>query len=279
MIKSLWKKYVNSRDEKQLAEVTARDAELGIPTKETLNDRMTKAADKGQWKTAFDAIDKGADIDARVKLEYSIVSNTQGGGYRFKSDLTIAYDAVKQDNTEALFKLLAKGADRFATGFTSVNGQRRDYTLIEYAVHNGAKGSAGFLLGLDTKPPQDALDRALALAAREKSYNVMVEQLLKAGAQGFDAALRSAELGNNKGAIKMIRTAQAAASVTAPSSANDNDAYERIEQILKQVPPALRPGIVDTLSRKFGEAQQPETATPATPTPTLAPAPAPATPK
>lgn len=269
MIKALWKKYVDSRDTKQLAEFQARDAELGTPTKETLNDRMIKAADKGHWKTALDAIDKGADIDARVKQEYSIVSNTQGGGYRFKSDLTIVFDAVKQDDTTALFKLLAKGADRFAAGFTSANGNRRDYTLIEYAVHNGAKNAAGFLLELDTKPPQDALDRALALAAREKSYNDLVEKLLKAGAQGFDGALRSAELNNNKDAIRMIRAAQATAA-SAPASANDNDAYERIEQILKQVPPQLRPGIVDTLSRKFGDAQLPEvekTATPVAPAP------------
>ena len=202
---NLWKKWKNSRDEKQLAKYQALDAELGTPTKETLNERAKNAADKGYWKTAIAAVDEGADVNAPLKWKQFFPS-TQHGSFEFEKNYSLAFAAVEQDNAAALDALLKRGANRDFVGTSRVNEKENSYSLPEYAALQGAKKSLNTLLASgDFK--QEALDGALVIAAGEKTYIGMAEALLAKGAQASDKALRAAELRNNKPAILLLKGA------------------------------------------------------------------------
>lgn len=217
MIAKLWKQWKNSRDEKQLAAYAARDAQLGTPTKETLTDRAVQAARSGYWKTAIAAIDAGADVNTPVNDDLRFEKMTIA--YR----KSIAHLAAEQNNAAAMDMLLERGASRTFVGSVTVSGQPPvKYTVLEYAVLQGAKDTTALLLQRGGNP-QEALDGALKIAAREKSYTGMTQALLDAGAKDFDGAQRAAEVYKNDAAIPLIKGAAKkafdAAQRTAPDTA------------------------------------------------------------
>lgn len=236
MITKLWNKWKNSRDEKLLAKFKARDAELGTPTKETLNDRAAEAADKGYWKTALAAVEAGADVNAPLQWVqvYNSISDRLGGGLgggrlAFEENYSLTFLAIKQNNPQALQSLLEKGADTGFIGSSSVNERTHKYSLAEYAALNGSSLALDVVLEKGN-PSQAALDGALAITATTKEYLSMTETLLIKGAKGFDAALRKAEITDNKKAILLIRKAEQKAAPTAEApSAFDASATIRVE--------------------------------------------------
>lgn len=205
MLNNLWKKFVNWRDEKSLAKYAARDAELGTPTKETLNERAIAAAEKGHWKTALAAVEAGADVNVPIKFKQFY--GTRGGGLKFNDDYSLAHLAARQNNAGALQSLIEKGAN---TGFIAtyrVNEREYKYSLAEYAALNGAMQALDVVLEKGN-PKQEQLEGALKIAAGEPAYLLMTEVLLKKGARDFEGALRAAEKRENKKGILLLRRVQ-----------------------------------------------------------------------
>jgi ankyrin repeat protein len=215
MFAKLWKQWKNSRDDKQLAEYAARDAELGTPTKATLEDRAADAARKGLWKTAIAAVDAGADVNMAVDNSFSFDRS------KMEYKRSLALFAAEQNNAEALSQLLDRGASQSFVGSVTVTGSyagKTEYTVLEFAVLQGAKECVEVLLKRGGNP-QSALDGALKIAAREKSYIGMASSLLDAGAKGFEAAQREAEVHHNDKAIPLIKGAAKKAFDAAQASA------------------------------------------------------------
>lgn len=247
MLKQLWKKYKNSQDEKLLAEYKARDAELGTPTKETLNERAAKAAEKGLWKTAIAALDQGADVN--MPLQWKQFYGTGGGGLNFENNYSLTFVAIKQNNTGALEVLLGKGADTSFVGSDSVNERIYKYSLPEYAAHNGKSESLALLLS-KAKFGQKALNGALKIAAGEKSYFGMTQNLLDNGAQGYEAALRAAERNKNNKAVAAINAVKAKKPETLVAY-TDSTKADALATILENASADERRKLIAGLQAKF----------------------------
>lgn len=231
---NLWKTWKNYQDEKQLAKYAALDAELGTPTTETLNERAQKAADRGLWKTALAAVDAGADVNAPLTWK-QFYPSTQHGSFDFEKHYSLAFAAIEQDNAEALAGLLKRGAKTDFTGTSRVNDKQISWTLPEYAAMQGAKKSLPVLLA-NAAFKQEALDGALVIAAGEKAYLGMAQQLLDKGAAPTEKALRAAELRNNKPGILLIKGAlkkafEAAQKPAAPAEPTPLEAAAKAGQL------------------------------------------------
>jgi hypothetical protein len=249
MLAKLWKQWKNARDEKQFAAYEKLDAELGTPTVETLNERARKAAEKGFWKTALKAVEQGADVNQPLHSKQFF--STSYGGFEFERNESLTFLAIAQNNGDALSALLKSGAKTDFTGTSRVNDTTHSYSLAEYAANNGAEKALAVVLS-EGKPKQAALDGALAIAAGSNGYIKMAAALLDAGAQGFDAALRKAEVAKNKKAIMLIKSAKASAPAAATPDA-DTGAVAGLVSAIENIDAGNRRQLFETLQAKFGD--------------------------
>lgn len=248
MLAKLWKQWKNARDEKQFAAYEKLDAELGTPTVETLNERARKAADKGFWKTALKAVEQGADVNQPLHSKQFF--STSYGGFEFERNESLTFLAIAQNNGDALSALLKSGAKTDFTGTSRVNDNTHSYSLAEYAANNGAEKALAVVLS-EGKPSQSSLDGALAIAAGSNGYIKMVSALLDAGAQGFDAALRKAEVAKNKKAIVLIKSVKVATPAAAAPDA-DTGAVAGLVSAIENIDAGNRRQLFETLQAKFG---------------------------
>ncbi|MCC7038497.1 MAG: hypothetical protein IT560_14505 [Alphaproteobacteria bacterium] len=225
MLKKLWKNWNDKNDAKLRAQHEKRDAELGKPSQQTLNNRAVHAAYKGYWKTALAAIDDGADVNQPINSKTTF--NGNAGSYTFEDKISLTRVAMQEKNPAALAALLDRGADKDFIATHSTNGRERRESLAEYA--------------------------ALKIAAREKSYTDIVTQLLDAGAQGYEAALFAAEEAKNSDAILLIRAGQKKNPETTAGLPEDAR-LENLHALLRDATPEQRVKMLEALQEKFAAA-------------------------
>lgn len=248
MLKKLWKNWNDKNDAKLRAQHEKRDAELGKPSQQTLNIRAVQAAYKGYWKTALAAIDDGADVNQ--PLDSKSTFNGNAGSYTFEDKISLALLAMQERNPAALTALLDRGADKDFIATHSINGRERRQSLAEYAALNGQTEILGILI--ERGVAQNALNGALAIAVREKSYGHIVTQLLDAGARGYETALFAAEDAKNDNAIRLIRAHQK----THPEMpvVEKDHRFDTLASVLGDASPEERAKLLAGLQHKFAQA-------------------------
>ncbi|HYD19731.1 MAG TPA: hypothetical protein VEF76_14765 [Patescibacteria group bacterium] len=256
MLKKFIHNWHDRNDEKRLAAHQERDAELGTPSKERLNQRARAAAESGYWKTALAAIDAGADINQPLESAWHHRGNA--GIYHFEHKISLAMLALEQNNTGALSALLSRGADRDFVATHTTNGTVRRQSLAEFAALNGQPESLKILIEAGVAQPN--LDAALAIAAKEKKYLPLVAQLLDAGAKGYEPALFAAEKENNKEAIRLIKAARTKKPEGLPDAKSD-ERLNALAAIIESAPPQERARLIKGLAEKFAAANDGANAT------------------
>lgn len=249
MLKKLWKNWNDKNDAKLRAQHEKRDAELGKPSQQTLNNRAVHAAYKGYWKTALAAIDDGADVNQPLNSKSTF--NGNAGSYTFEDKISLTLVAMQEGNPAALTALLDRGADKNFIATHSINGRERRESLAEYATLNGQRENLAILI--ERGASQESLNGALKIAAREKSYTDIVTQLLDAGAQGYEAALFAAEEAKNSDAILLIRAGQKKNPETTAALPEDAR-LENLHALLRDATPEQRVKMLDALQEKFAAA-------------------------
>ncbi|MEZ0223138.1 MAG: ankyrin repeat domain-containing protein [Alphaproteobacteria bacterium] len=234
-----WKE--NRRKEKEtkwLAEIRARDADVGVPSKDTMKERMAIAATARMWDVVDDCLQKGANVKDELSVSKKLFSKTYcapmrklGGlglyGERGVAPLCIA---VLYNDVKAAQNLLAQGGDP-------------------------SDGYSGW--GSDHFSP-------LMIAVRHNSPE-MVKLLCDGGADLYsDTPLRLAEKKGYNDIIKIIRaeeskraqggTAPQPAPVFVPATAED-----KIINDLEKLSPAAREKLLAAVNDKFAP---PKTAVP-----------------
>ena len=169
------------KEAKVLADIRARDADVGVPTPSTLNDRLWTAATRGMWNVVDDCLQKSADVNEGL----SVCKNWSSSNYfrpyskvedynYISKEVPLLCIAAMRGETKAVENLLAQGAD-----------------VDSY--YSGWNGTCS----------------ALYIAVRFKNAE-MVKLLCDNGADlTYDRALRLAEDKNYNDIIKIIRAEEA----------------------------------------------------------------------
>jgi hypothetical protein len=130
-MKRLIKKWRDWREDRLLAEYRARDADVGVPTMDTLEKRCAEAAWKSQWKIIFDCLDKGVDVNRftlglKVKRkDYNLLTGIQ--------KIPLTYIAAYDNNAQILQELINRGADVNARCSGVSDGPYYDHRAIDIA--------------------------------------------------------------------------------------------------------------------------------------------------
>lgn len=101
-----------------LAEIRARDAELGVPTKAMISDRLATAAIGGMWDVVDDCLQKGATLDQQIRISRNWDSSrycrayvkADSEGYQHP-EVPLLCVAVMHNRMAAVKNLLAQGAN------------------------------------------------------------------------------------------------------------------------------------------------------------------------
>lgn len=229
-------------DERTLARHQKRDAELGTPTKETLNERAKHAALKGQWKTAIAAVRQGADPGTVSKRDV---------GEWDSEHYPLIFRAVQDGNAEAVKELLQLGASRFAKGTYIDFATHIQMSLPFIAAKEGTAEVLHVILEAGTGGLQKEINDALAEAASRKRKIEMVKDLLAHGANNFDEALRAAEKANNADAVRLIRAREAELRGQPRQGVAEDRRVREIGEVLENADARDRRNILAALQKKF----------------------------
>jgi hypothetical protein len=221
-----WKeKNRREKEAKWLADIHARDADVGVPSPQTLTERMTKAAVSRMWDVVDDCLQKGADINEQltVSREWGKENRLPGlgskGGLRlYKTrDMSLVCIAVFQNDVKAAQNLLAQGG-------------------------NPDEGYSGW----------DESFTPLSIAVRNNNP-AMVQLLCDNGADlSWDRPLRLAEKNGYNDIIKIIRTEEAkrAQGTAAPPPPAATPA-EQVLRTLEKLSDAERAKLLAVVNEKF----------------------------
>lgn len=222
-----WKE--KSRKEKEakwLTEIRARDADVGVPSAQTMKERLAIAATACMWDVVDDCLQKGADVKGELSLSKKLFSKTycapmrKLGGLGLYSERGVAplCIAVLYNDVKAAQNLLAQGGDP-------------------------SDGYSGW--GGDNFSP-------LMIAVRHNSPD-MVKLLCDGGASlASDKPLRFAEKNGYNDIIKIIRAEEAKRGQGAtPQPPLPATTEEKIMGDLEKLSPAAREKLLAIVNEKF----------------------------
>jgi hypothetical protein len=211
---------------KWLEEIRARDADVGVPSAQTMQERLTKAAINRMWDVVEDCLQKGANVNDELTVskkwlnkKYLAPLRKMGGlGLYSERGVSLLCIAVLHKDMKAAQSLLAQGA-------------------------NPSKGYSGWD-GIYFSP--------LMIAVRYKNPE-MVKLVCDSGADFHSPApLRLAEKNGYNDIIKIIRAEEAKrAQGVAPQIPVPATAEEKIISDLEKLSPVARERLLAAVNDKF----------------------------
>lgn len=169
------------RADSALEKIRARDADLGVPSTDTLHDRLWKAATSGMWNVVEDCLQKGSTVNETLNLSK----------YRIGGNYYRPYTKVESDT----------GSSRGAP-LLCVAAMQNDVKAAEMLLARGANPSMGY-------SGRENYCSPLFIAARF-GYGEMAQLLCDKGADlSNQQPLRVAEKKGHSAVIKIIRAAEA----------------------------------------------------------------------
>jgi hypothetical protein len=168
----------------QLAEITARDLAVGLPTPATMQERVAAAARAGMWDIVDDCVKKGAPIDTRLRLSRNDRSSDYLEAYHDLPSRVHDYGsssmapplvvALLHKNAAVAARLVGQGADvnhPMAAAFVNVSPLEVAVCMgmtetVKLLCDNGAD-LAGDIVPLKTAESMNLLDIIKIIRAEE----------------------------------------------------------------------------------------------------------------
>lgn len=172
-----WRKKARREEEaKWFQQIRARDADVGVPSKDTMTDRLRKAAIDGMWEVVDDCLRKGANVNEELEVSknwatakyFAPLRKLGGLGYYSEREVPLLCMAVMHKDVKATANLLAQGANP-SLGYTVWDSYY--FSPLMIAVHHKSPDMVKLLCdgGADLTS-----DRPLRLA-EEKGYSDIIK--------------------------------------------------------------------------------------------------------